>query len=119
MKGNDMRVLQEKAIRPVLDQVPELPGQVGDVGASVARSAGHDAGVHPARRGARRRTGNKGRLKRFAFAFCRHAGEYEFEHFLGQDELEARTKARAWGASKGLIFDGQLSERGLAIAKSV
>jgi hypothetical protein len=117
-----MRILQEKAIRPVLDQVSDMPGQVGDVGASVARPAGHDVGVHQEGGRACCGTGNTERLEcleGIPFAFYRKAGDFEFERFTGIDEIDAGLKARAWAATKGLVFDGQLSERGLAVAMSV
>lgn len=118
-----MRVLQEKAIRPVLDQVSDMPGQVGDVGASVARPTGHDVGVHQEDGRAVCGTGNTKCLECLArgipFAFYRRAGDFEFERFTGIDEIDAGLKARAWAATQGLVFDGQLSERGLAVAMSV
>lgn len=114
-----MSALPKDAIRPVFGPLPDVQGEAGAVCPSVPEPAGNDAGVHPARGRIGRRTGNEGGTERFAFAFYRRANDYEYRHFSGTDELDAELKARAWAVIYGLVFDGRLSDRGLAIAQSV
>lgn len=111
-----MSALPKDAIRPVLDPLPGVQGEAGAVCQPVPEPAGNDAGVHQERGRSVRGAGDE---NRFAFAFYRRAGDYEYEHFSGTDALDAELKARAWGVVKGLVFDGRLSERGLAVALSV
>ena len=125
MKGSDMRVLRKsqdkQAIRSVLDPVPGVSGATGAIRAPLAGSAGNDACLYSEDGGADRGEGNEGSADGFPFAFyCHRTCQYTYERFSpSEDDGDGSIAARAYAAANGLVFDGQMSEHGLAVAMSV
>lgn len=103
-------MVQEAAIWPVSDELPDMPSPYGFIRKAESSETGSDAGVHRENVREIRRAANEGT----PFAFYKGCN-YVYRRFAG-DIVDARVGARVWGMVNGYQFDGELTESGLQAA---
>ena len=92
-----MRVLQE-SIRPVLDELPDMPHPFGFIRKAEPQDAGNDAGVYPAEVRGEDGTGDEGKSYWYCIHYCLDS---KVKHMT-----EAEVKD--WAICNGYKIDGQV-----------
>lgn len=91
-------MVQETAIRPISDELPNVPHPFGFIRPSKSAEAGSHAGVHTETVRAEYRAGNEER----AYWYC--------IHYCLRDEVKHMTEAEVkdWAIRNGYKIDGQV-----------